>query len=192
MFQPVQRRYHTWRDGLPPSAPDVLFSHHQRDRSCLGFQPRGCRVSAKQHRLIETEPPIATVRCSTSAIETSNNRRRSRITTGQAMVRHLQWLMLVFTQIDLGAGAGDDTSSSRPPVFSGNRVDWTAHVIAFFGWVAWKLTECATLLEDPPETEPDVPALDFDIETGVRPHLPDGLGEYCRHSDQAAGGLGFR
>ena len=161
VFQPMQRRYHTWRDGLPPSAPDVLFSHHQRDRSCLGFQPRGCRVGATQHRLIETKPPIATVRCSTSAIETSDiqlSRIRPRSANVMAPLRHCLWLLLLFTQLDLGAA--DDPSTSRPPVFSGNRIDWTAHVIAFFGWLAWKQTDCTALVEDPPEKKPEVPGMD--------------------------------
>ena len=75
-----------------------------------------------------------------------------------APLRHCLWLLLLFTQLDLGAA--DDPSTSRPPVFSGNRIDWTAHVIAFFGWLAWKQTDCTALVEDPPEKKPEVPGMD--------------------------------
>ena len=161
VFQPVRRRFHSWCDGLPPGKPIELFSHHQRERSCLGIQPAGHRFNAP----ISTKPPIATVpvRCSTSAVETPGiqpTRLRARPANVMAPLRHCLWLLLLFTQLDLGAA--DDPSTSRPPVFSGNRIDWTAHVIAFFGWLAWKQTDCTALVEDPPEKKPEVPGMDVD------------------------------
>ena len=132
VFRPTRRRFHTWRDGATPRVPCELFGHHQRERSSLGFQPSGSRFGTTWHEPLMTESKTDTVHLPMPPSPTDHH--RSRLAIPSPLMRHLLWLMLIFTQIDLGAG--DDTSSSRPPVFSGNRVDWTAHVIALFGWVA--------------------------------------------------------
>ena len=42
---------------------------------------------------------------------------------------------------------GDD-SSSKPPSFDGTRANFVAWVIAFSGWLAWKLTDAAGIADD--------------------------------------------
>ena len=82
-------------------------------------------------------------------------------------VRHMQiavkWshiaviaIFLVYAQT---AHAVDDEmpSSSRPPMFAGERAAWTAWLIALGGYCAWKLTDSADLLTEPAPARPTIP-----------------------------------
>ena len=60
----------------------------------------------------------------------------------------------ILAYLPLAASTDDSSSSSRPPPFGGERTQWTAWLIAFGAWVAWRLTDCATLLDEPPEGVP--------------------------------------
>ena len=50
----------------------------------------------------------------------------------------------------------EHTSSSKPPVFSGQRLDFIAWFMAFSGFVAWRLTEAADILDEV-EARPTAP-----------------------------------
>ena len=52
--------------------------------------------------------------------------------------------------------------TSRPPMFDGSRANFNSFTILFSGWVAWKLTRCAALL-DGSEPRPGVGADPADI-----------------------------
>ena len=60
-------------------------------------------------------------------------------------------------------GMDDDASgsSSRPPMFDGNRMTFTTWFMTFSAWVAWKLTDSATILDGteplPVATDPAAP-----------------------------------
>ena len=99
--------------------------------------------------------------------------RRLLRSTWLMAVHAYHWLVLIHRQRPLSlmtllmfcvrhvAGMNDDGTSSaskmRPPVFSGERTDYTKWLIAFTVWVACYLQECALLLEgaDPEPTKPD-------------------------------------
>ena len=61
--------------------------------------------------------------------------------------------------LPLVAGGDDMASSSRPPFFDGTRAAFLAWLMAFSGYVSWKLTECVDMMDDEPPTEPTVPEL---------------------------------
>ena len=66
------------------------------------------------------------------------------------------------------AASGDDERPSKVPPFSGQREHFTAFIIAFSAYVAWKLTECADLLEGdearPIPTGTGIPAANYDAD----------------------------
>lgn len=61
--------------------------------------------------------------------------------------------------LPLATGSDDMVSSSRPPSFDGTRTAFLAWLMAFSGYVSWKLTDCVDLMDDDPTTEPAVPEL---------------------------------
>ena len=75
----------------------------------------------------------------------------------------LVMLFLSFVKVAVAANDGDAGGRSRPPVFSGERVDYTKWFIAFTIWLALAalhVSECTDLLEglddEPPLPEPPV------------------------------------
>ena len=100
--------------------------------------------------------------------------RRLLHSTWLMAVHTYRWLVLIHRQAPLSlmtllmfyvrhaAGMNDEgstssTSKMRPPMFSGERTDYTKWLIAFTVWVACYLQECALLLEgtDPEPPKPD-------------------------------------
>ena len=72
----------------------------------------------------------------------------------------LVMLFLSFVKVAVAANDGDAGGRSRPPVFSGERVDYTKWFIAFTIWLALHASECTDLLEglddEPPLPQPPV------------------------------------
>ena len=74
-----------------------------------------------------------------------------------AVIAHntLCCILIILFVARRSACAPDDASQSfmsRPPVFAGTRDAWTAWVIAFSAWLAWKLTDAAAIFSgDEPE-----------------------------------------
>ena len=76
---------------------------------------------------------------------------------------------MALSLLPLTCGGDDEpaNSSSRPPIFDGTRSNFTAWIIAFSAWVAWKLTDCSHIL-DATETLPDVDTNDPQGSTDAR------------------------
>ena len=80
--------------------------------------------------------------------------------------RRYSWFVILMFLVHRAAGMNDHEGSSssasklRPPMFSGERADYTKWMIAFTVWVACYLQECAQLIEgtdpEPPKPE-DLP-----------------------------------
>lgn len=69
-------------------------------------------------------------------------------------------LAVAFLPLTLAADDAHGGATSRPPQFDGSRTSFIAWFMAFSGYVAWKLTDAADLLEGD-EDMPIVPAIVF-------------------------------
>ena len=92
---------------------------------------------------------------------------------------------------------------SRPPMFDGTRVNFVSFLISFTGWIAWKLTDCADILDgtsarpDPDEVEQAVvnawDALNKKLYGAVVAALPDYLrtSVFNDYRNDGAGAIAF-
>ena len=72
--------------------------------------------------------------------------------------RYVAIIACILVHAPTASAVDDDMpSSSRPPMFAGERAAWTAWLIALGGYCAWKLTDSADLLTEPPPPRPTIP-----------------------------------
>ena len=79
---------------------------------------------------------------------------------GWILQHPLVFWILFLTSVVPPVAAADDSSTSRPPTFSGDRASWTAWLITFTAYCAWKLTDSLHLLDEPAPPRPVVPPID--------------------------------
>ena len=85
-----------------------------------------------------------------------------------------QWGLILLALVTPSlAGDDDKSSSSRPPLFDGTRASFTAWLMIFSGWIAWKQTDCVGIMEGTimPPPEPPQPPEPTDP-AGVSPDHP--------------------
>ena len=77
--------------------------------------------------------------------------------TGQIRFHSLLLLWLALSHAPACADSDGSSAASRPPVFDGTRQNFLPWVMAFSGWVAYRLTDSSDMLEglDPRPTDPE-------------------------------------